>query len=70
MLLTLQCGAVGYISPIPALKTIALIRTFGRLTLTEASRAYLVEPHWYVTSPTYPRAHTPSFHVLGLTGIN
>jgi SNF2 family DNA or RNA helicase len=44
ILLTLQCGAVGYVQvhfPIERLLT-----RMCRLTLTEASRAYLMEPQW------------------------
>ena len=49
ILLTLQCGAVGYAVQLCVTIMHANAERY-RLTLTEASRAYLMEPHWYVTS--------------------
>ena len=49
MLLTLSCGAVGYVTPRPSplLRPITPQQlTPPSLTLTVASRAYLMEPHW------------------------
>lgn len=47
MLLTLSCGAVGceHHDPYYFLRNIELIRV-RRLTLTVATRVYLMEPHW------------------------
>jgi SWI/SNF-related matrix-associated actin-dependent regulator of chromatin subfamily A3 len=51
MLLTISCGAVGYgsinTSPICTFQLASTdIHIFDSLTLTAASRAYLMEPHW------------------------
>ncbi|KAH9877598.1 hypothetical protein IAQ61_002965 [Plenodomus lingam] len=43
ILLTLECGAVGSVGPPASIKNANCII---RLTLTAASRAYLMEPHW------------------------
>lgn len=45
MLLTLECGAVGYVEPTVSVEDVRANCEI-RLTLTAASRAYLMEPHW------------------------
>lgn len=53
MLLTLSCGAVGQVISSPRffkiLDSVLQLTVFHSLTLTVASRAYLMEPHWLVS---------------------
>ncbi|KAF2470906.1 putative SWI/SNF-related matrix-associated actin-dependent regulator of chromatin subfamily A member 3-like 3, partial [Lindgomyces ingoldianus] len=61
MLLMLSCGAVGWVHML-AWKAMRL--TFLNLTVTEASRAYLMEPHW---NPTIEEQALARIHRIGQT---
>ncbi|EEU43830.1 uncharacterized protein NECHADRAFT_74036 [Fusarium vanettenii 77-13-4] len=60
-LLTLSCGAVGW-AFVPCIKRHPTNVCPHRLTLTEASRAFLIEPHW---NPTLEEQALARVHRLG-----
>ncbi|KAF2273459.1 uncharacterized protein EI97DRAFT_452386 [Westerdykella ornata] len=65
MLLTLSCGAVGRKSaPDTQICRLEANLCCDRLTLTEASRAYLMEPHW---NPTIEDQALARIHRIGQT---
>lgn len=62
MLLTLSCGATGFVFDLDSLLRVDDVLIRSRLTLTVASRAYLMEPHWSVKELFFLLLRRPSLY--------